>query len=773
MAPSNIAVDNILVRLAEYGEDLCPAGKIVRLGHPARMKIKTLARQTTNKKSTKKIEKLIDLTKYSFDARLEQSEQKQLANDIQEEINDKKTTWRDRKQLYSDLRDRENRAREEIINSAEIVLSTTTSVLFGHQNNGKTETKQKNFDLVIIDEASQCVEIAALQSVICAKRLVLAGDHQQLPPTILSHEAAEKGMQNTLLERAVTYFGDEVHKLLNVQYRMHQKIMKWSNKKFYHDLVKSDVSCKDSSKENLPTISFVDTANCDFYEEQNEVGSYSNKFEAEIIRIQIEKLMNEFNFSKDEIGVITPYSAQTKLVKSILENDSLATAAAVSEQEGVTNTKVLEVSTVDGFQGREKSAILLTLVRSNNNHAIGFLKDIRRLNVAITRAKIHVLVVGDSQTLSNGENGVLKDFVEFLQEESDMKIFGNELEFGDEHFEVFRGLRAEDNRVVETKFSTYTTKSEKMEPSKKPDEEEKLQKNIQSALDKVTAFLNNPVKKTMKFVENPVIRAKIHDFIERYNEEQKTNIEHNSYDDEKGGHRVLRLSKPESLVQRKKDEQEKENESISLETSVENKFSNLSVKEEIGKKIDGPAQSNTQAIPENTIFCSLCGKYIPKDNYELHIIHCARYQERKKQEAEKLNKKLEANQNNLKNVSKSSNSNQKSSKKSSTNNYSDKNSKSKKSSASKPDSKKSKRGNMNNLDDILDFINDSDDEVQKPKGESLVQQIIREGSNKPKPRIPESRTRDIKKKQLQNKLRNELNEKEKDRVKKEKTKKKK
>merc|ERR1712157_55908 len=150
-----------------------------------------------------------------------------------------------------------------------------------------------------------------------------------------------------------------------------------------------------------------------------------------------------------------------------------------------------------------------------------------------------------------------------------------------------------------------------------------------------------------------------------------------------------------------REKEEETIESISLETNVENKFSNLLVKEEFGEKNDGASQSNPQTIPENTIFCSLCGKYIPKDNYELHIIHCARYQERKKQEEEKLNKKLEANQNNLKNVSKSSNSNKKSSKKSSTNSKKKKKKKKKK---SKPNNKKSKRGNMNNLDDILDFI---------------------------------------------------------------------
>lgn len=321
VAPSNIAVDNILSKLADQGESSLSPGKVLRLGHPARIKIK----QTENKKK--------NLINYSIETLLENSEQKQLAEDIKKEISSC-TSWKEKKLLFQDLRDREKRARKEVFKFADVILGTTTSVVFGHKaelSQGSTANSDSNpnFDVVIIDEASQCIEMAALQSVICAKKLVLAGDHMQLPPTVLSHQAAKTGLNMTLLERSIKYFGQEVHKLLQVQYRMNEKIMKWSNFKFYENLVESDPSCKYNkldleTGQNCPVIEFIDTTDCDFSEFTDEAGSTGNYFEAEIIKIQCERLVKDFGVKASEIGVVTPYNAQTSLIKGLLgAEDSL------------------------------------------------------------------------------------------------------------------------------------------------------------------------------------------------------------------------------------------------------------------------------------------------------------------------------------------------------------------------------------------------------------------------------------------------------------------
>ena len=290
VAPSNIAVDNILMKLAEFQ----PPGKILRLGHPARIKIKNFTTNAKHQAKNRKKSTQVSLLNYSVETLIENSDQKLLAQDIKKELDEiskksqkigkhknvTRVSWREKKELYAELKTRENKARTEVYDFADVVVGTTTSVTFGHQQNLKRKLQsnsnvdenlgcgdsQPKFDVVIIDEASQCIEIAALQSVICGKKLVLAGDHQQLPPTILSPVAADlknsgevlatgnpdnfQGLEYTLLERACHYFGKEVHKLLNVQYRMNRKIMEWSNLKFYENQVNSDESCRDNQLED-------------------------------------------------------------------------------------------------------------------------------------------------------------------------------------------------------------------------------------------------------------------------------------------------------------------------------------------------------------------------------------------------------------------------------------------------------------------------------------------------------------------------------------------
>lgn len=258
-------------------------------------------------------------------------------------------------------------------------------------------------------------------------RLILAGDHLQLPPTIKSKDE-EKVLSFTLFDRIMRLYGERVSRLLNIQYRMNEKIMQFSSDTLYHSKLIADVSVKShllkdlvSQEENLENsendvleilsqpLIFIDTSNYLFFETSDvDSASRFNMGEAKICKYMVEYLKKIFKSNENKIissnpndekginnavkfnlgliGVITPYSAQVNYLKNIMPSEEYPE---------------LEISTVDGFQGREKEIIILDLVRSNKKHEVGFLADRRRLNVAITRAKRMLILVCDSSTVKN------------------------------------------------------------------------------------------------------------------------------------------------------------------------------------------------------------------------------------------------------------------------------------------------------------------------------------------------------------------------------------
>ena len=228
-----------------------------------------------------------------------------------------------------------------------------------------------------------------------ADKLILAGDHCQLPPTVLSDEASREGFKVSLLERLIETFGDSVHRRLDVQYRMHEDIMRFSSDCFYdgsliaHESVKGHLLSDDEDYEtdviDASPITFIDTAGADYSEELEPDGlSKRNPQEASLVVKKVEQLFEAGVMPKD-IAVIAPYAAQVRLLRDELRIPSI------------------EVDTVDGFQGREKEAVVISLVRSNPENEIGFLADTRRMNVALTRARKKLIVVGDSSTLGANE----------------------------------------------------------------------------------------------------------------------------------------------------------------------------------------------------------------------------------------------------------------------------------------------------------------------------------------------------------------------------------
>ena len=375
--PSNLSVDNLLERLLAGGE------RAVRLGHPARvlpaLREHTLDFLVEEHEGTRQARKLAKKAFALFRqagkftrARPEPGLRQQLRQEG--------------RNLLADARKLETQVVERLLDGATIVCATLTGLdgeLLG----------RRQFDVAVVDEAGQCTEPVCWLPVLRSRSLVLAGDHCQLPPTILSAEAARAGLAVSLMERLVARYGSAVTRRLNVQYRMHEAIMAFSSAEFYGAELKADASVRSHLLCQLPGVAatpltekpvyFLDTAGAGYDEELEPEGqSRRNPLEAELVRRKVHLLL-EAGVAPETIGVIAPYAAQVRLVR-----DKLPVAG-------------LEIDSVDGFQGREKEAIVLSLVRSNQEGDVGFLADIRRMNVALTRARRHLLVIGDSATLSH------------------------------------------------------------------------------------------------------------------------------------------------------------------------------------------------------------------------------------------------------------------------------------------------------------------------------------------------------------------------------------
>lgn len=396
-APSNVAVDNLLARLARNRI------KVVRLGHPARVNV--------------------ELQKFSLDAQINMSDQTQLVRDIRHEIDgnfvkmkksrskgEQSGLRREIKELRKELHERERKAVKEILRHSEVVLSTLTSASV---EGPLRHVKERHFDITVIDECSQALEMACWIALPFAPKAILAGDHLQLPPTIMSEEAAREGLNFTLMERVIKELGSEVVRMLKVQYRMNEKIMTWASNALYngeltaHACVKSHLlrdlpNVKDNENTSIPLV-LIDTTGCDMYEmaTPDEI-SKANEGEVALVCLHVEELVSS-GLNPADIAVITPYNLQVELIRLQLSS----------------KYPQLEIRSVDGFQGREKEAVVLSLVRSNPNREIGFLAESRRLNVAVTRARRHVAVICNSETVSTDQ--FLKGFISYLEEYGEVR----------------------------------------------------------------------------------------------------------------------------------------------------------------------------------------------------------------------------------------------------------------------------------------------------------------------------------------------------------------
>lgn len=376
-APSNLAVDNLFERLLVHGE------RALRIGHPARV-MPALREHTLDVlvESHPSLKLAREWTKEAFSLRRQAGRYMRTApaagarRDLRAEA----------RKLLDDARQMEAGLVNHLLDSATVICSTLTGL------NGDL-LGDREFDLVVIDEAAQSTEPACWIPLLRSRRLVLAGDHCQLPPTVLSHDARRDDFHVSLMERLVNRDGDSISRRLTTQYRMHEQIMRFSSEEFYDGALVASEAVRQHLLADLPDVTaspltqtavrFFDTAGSGC-EEQSEAGgsSLQNPGEADYVARQVNELLAA-GLKPTELAVITPYAAQARLLRDLI------TSPAV------------EVDTVDGFQGREKEVIVISLVRSNTRGELGFLTDTRRMNVALTRARRKLIVFGDSSTLAN------------------------------------------------------------------------------------------------------------------------------------------------------------------------------------------------------------------------------------------------------------------------------------------------------------------------------------------------------------------------------------
>ncbi|MCX6310739.1 MAG: IGHMBP2 family helicase [Bacteroidetes bacterium] len=398
-SPSNIAVDLLTERLVRQGVT------VLRLGNPARVSEEvmnnTLDVKMMNHASYKELKEYRKKAEEYF-----AMAKKYKRNFGPQERMQRNLLYTEAKQLLKDATTLEDYIQWEQFENAQVIACTPVV------SSGRL-MREKKFKTVFIDEAAQALEPMSWIPISRADRVIFAGDHCQLPPTVKSKRAEEGGLKYTLFERVVKT-QPEATALLRTQYRMHEKIMNFSNNMFYAGKLLADESVKDNllsfdEADDLliKPIEFIDTAGCGFNEEQNpESMSISNKEEADLLLKHLGKVLAQYERKPCKpisIGIISPYKMQTEYLKLALE-----------EQEYFKDSQNhFSVRTVDGFQAQERDIICISLTRSNDRKEIGFLSDTRRMNVALTRAKKKLIVFGDSATLAN--HSFYKSFLEYIE----------------------------------------------------------------------------------------------------------------------------------------------------------------------------------------------------------------------------------------------------------------------------------------------------------------------------------------------------------------------
>jgi ATP-dependent RNA/DNA helicase IGHMBP2 len=392
-APSNAAIDLLTEKLGEQNI------RIIRIGHPARITeavlSKTLDAQIANHESYKDLRAVRKKAEEFKSIGL-----KYKRNFGKAERHQRRMLLDEARNLRDDADALEHYIISDLFNKAQVFACTLVGA-------SQQMLRDLNFQTVFIDEAAQALEPATWIPILKAQRVIFAGDHFQLPPTIKSFEAAKAGLSTTLFEKAIER--NSADKMLKTQYRMNEAIMNFSSREFYkEELIAYDAVANWRLDDEEPPMEFIDTAGCGFTEQiDKETLSSFNKEEGNLLFIHLKSLLEKITVEriqeeKIRIGIISPYKAQVGYLTE--EFDKIAEYKAINH--------LVSIDTIDAFQGQERDIIYITLVRSNDAGEIGFLSDIRRMNVAMTRAKKKLVMIGDSATLGSNEfYGDLLDYV--------------------------------------------------------------------------------------------------------------------------------------------------------------------------------------------------------------------------------------------------------------------------------------------------------------------------------------------------------------------------
>jgi len=394
VAPSNTAVDLLSEKLSEEGLNVLRIGNPVRVSE--RLQSLTLDSRLAEHSGMKEIKKL---KKKAGEFR--DMAHKYKRNFGHAEREQRKALFDEARNLLKEVERIEQFLLDDLLAKAQVI--TATLVGANHYT-----IRNLRFRTAVIDEAGQALEPASWIPVLKTQRLILAGDHCQLPPTVKSEEAARGGLGATLLEKNVLLHPEAVV-LLDQQYRMHTMIMGYSSRVFYQDRLKAHPSVAGHLlfAGDIP-LSFVDTAGCGF-DERQEGSGLSNPEEAAFLIKHAAQLVTELeshdrgNHDFPSIAIVSPYRLQVQVLQELLKHSSILQRHAHS----------ISVNTIDSFQGQERDIVYISMTRSNTDSRIGFLADIRRMNVAMTRARRKLVIIGDSGTLSQSK--FYADFIAYAE----------------------------------------------------------------------------------------------------------------------------------------------------------------------------------------------------------------------------------------------------------------------------------------------------------------------------------------------------------------------
>ncbi|MEZ0485083.1 AAA domain-containing protein [Fibrella aquatica] len=393
VAPSNAAVDLLSEKLHEEGLN------VLRIGNPSRISERLTALTLDHKMAEH------SLMREAKKLKKQANEFKSMAHKYKRsfgkaERDQRKALFDEAHRLMKEVSSTEQYVIDDLADRAQVI--TATLVGANHYT-----IRSRSFHTVVIDEAGQALEPACWIPILKAQKVVLAGDHCQLSPTIKSGEAARNGLSTTLLEKCVALHPEAV-KLLEEQYRMHEQIMGYSASVFYHNQLRAHASVAGHTlfPDDSPLL-FIDTAGCGF-EEKLEGTSSTNPEEAALLIRHLTQLVAHLgslysptNFPR--IAVISPYKQQL-----VVLNEQLSHAPDLQPYQAS-----ISVNTIDSFQGQERDIVYISMTRSNDRSEIGFLSDIRRMNVAMTRARKKLIVIGDSGTLA--VNPFYADFITYAE----------------------------------------------------------------------------------------------------------------------------------------------------------------------------------------------------------------------------------------------------------------------------------------------------------------------------------------------------------------------